>query len=71
MIDISKLGLPREKKYSDSTLKAMTKADLIDYIRTLESNYDAQLWFNIQQAKNFENMLKYMSGTTKLDEVTE
>ena len=49
----------------------MTKADLIDYIRTLESNYDAQLWFNIQQAKNFENMLKYMSGTTKLDEVTE
>ena len=62
MIDLAELGLPRQKRYSDKTLMNMRKKDLIKYIRTLENNHDAALWFNAQQAKNFEMMLKEMRG---------
>ena len=62
MINLSELGLPRQKRYSDKTLMVMRKKDLIKYIRTLETNYDVAMWFNAQQAKNFEMMLKEMRG---------
>lgn len=34
----------------------MKKADLIQYIRTLEHNYNVAVDFNIQQVKNFQRM---------------
>ena len=58
MTDLSKVGLPRTKTYSDSTLKSWRKAELIKYIRMLEQNYDDAIFFNEQQARNVENMLK-------------
>ena len=58
MTDLSKVGLPRTKTYSDSTLKSWRKAELIKYIRMLEQNYDDAIFFNEQQAKNVEKMLK-------------
>ena len=62
MIDVSTVGLPTRKKYSDSTLKTWNKEELIEYIRILEGNCDAAFWFNEQQARNFEQMLAYMRG---------
>ena len=62
MIDMSTVGLPTQKKYSDNTLKAWNKDELIRYIRILERNYDVAIWFNEQQARNFEQMLSYMRG---------
>ena len=56
--DLSKVGLPRTKVYSDATLKAMRKSELISYIRVLEKNYDDAIFFNERQAKNIEKMLK-------------
>ena len=56
--DLSKVGLPRTKVYSDATLKAMRKSELISYIRMLEKNYDDAVFFNEQQARNVEKMLK-------------
>ena len=58
MNDLSKVGLPRTKVYSDATLKAMRKSELISYIRILEKNYDDAVFFNEQQARNVEKMLK-------------
>ena len=58
MNDLSKVGLPRTKVYSDATLKAMRKSELISYIRVLEKNYDDAIFFNERQAKNIEKMLK-------------
>ena len=56
--DLSKVGLPRTKAYSDATLNAMRKSELILYIRILEKNYDDAVFFNEQQARNVEKMLK-------------
>ena len=56
--DLSKVGLPRTKVYSDAKLKAMRKSELISYIRVLEKNYDDAIFFNERQAKNIEKMLK-------------
>lgn len=56
MTDLSKVGLPRTKTYSDSTLKTWRKTELIKYIRMLERNYDDAIFFNEQQAKNIEKM---------------
>ena len=56
--DLSKVGLLRTKVYSDATLKAMRKSELISYIRVLEKNYDDAIFFNERQAKNIEKMLK-------------
>ena len=36
-----------------STLRSMKKDDLIEYIRTLENNYNTAVSFNNQQAENF------------------
>ena len=58
MTDLSKVGLPRAKTYSDSTLKTWRKTELIKYIRMLEQNYDDAIFFNEQQARNVEKMLK-------------
>lgn len=62
--DLSKVGLPRTKVYSDATLKAMRKSELISYIRILEKNYDDAVFFNEQQARNVEKMLRDR-GVTK------
>lgn len=58
MTDLSKVGLPRTKTYADSTMMAWSKTELIKYIRMLERNYDDAIFFNEQQAKNVEKMLK-------------
>ena len=71
MIDVSKVGLPTQKKYSDNTLRSWDKDELIRYIRILEGNYDAAIWFNEQQARNFQTMLAYMRGEHEEAEVTE
>jgi len=65
MIDMAKLGLPRQKHYSDATLLNWKKPKLIDYIRELEKNYDAMISVNSQQAQNFKDMLDYMRGDTE------
>lgn len=49
-MDISQVGKHCETK-ADSTLNNMKKADLIQYIRTLEHNYNVAVDFNIQQVK--------------------
>ena len=54
-MDISQVGKHCETK-ADSTLNNMKKADLIQYIRTLEHNYNVAVDFNIQQVKNFQRM---------------
>ena len=56
--DLSKVGLPRTKVYSDATLKAMRKSELISYIRMLEKNYDDAIFFNERQARNIEKMMR-------------
>ena len=58
MTDLSKVGLPRTKTYADSTLMTWNKAELIKYIRILERNYDDAIFFNEQQARNVEKMLR-------------
>ena len=58
MTDLSKVLLPRTKTYADSTLMTWSKAELIKYIRILERNYDDAIFFNEQQARNVEKMLK-------------
>ena len=65
MIDMAKLGLPRQKHYSDATLLSWKKPKLVDYIRELEKNYDAMISVNSQQAQNFKDMLDYMRGDTE------
>jgi len=62
MINMLTAVFPRQKKYSDSTLKTWSKDELIRYIRNLERNYDVAIWFNEQQARNFEQMLTYVRG---------
>lgn len=42
------------KSLSDSTLNAMKKSELIQYIRTLEHNCKVAVEFNTQQAENFK-----------------
>ena len=55
LMDISQVGKHCEIK-ADSTLNNMKKADLIQYIRILEHNYNVAVDFNIQQVKNFQMM---------------
>ena len=50
------------KPYADSTLNNMKKSELIEYVRTLEYNYNVAVSFNEQQAKNFETMVKQKQG---------
>lgn len=44
------------KPKADSTLHNMKKADLIEYIRTLEHNYNVVVSFNENQAKYIESL---------------
>ena len=46
------------KPKADSTLRNMRKDKLIEYIRTLEHNYNVAVSFNRQQAENFLAMEK-------------
>ncbi len=55
LMDLSQVGKHCETK-ADSTLNNMKKADLIEYIRMLEHNYNVAVYFNIQQVKNFQMM---------------
>ena len=55
--DINQYGVHREHK-ATSTLKAMTKAELIEYIRMLEHDYNVAVDFNERQARNIEQMMK-------------
>ena len=55
--DINQYGVHREHK-TTTTLKAMTKAELIKYIRMLEHDYNVAVDFNEQQVRNIEQMMK-------------
>ena len=55
--DINQYGVHREHK-ATTTLKAMTKAELIKYIRMLEHDYNVAVDFNERQARNVEQMMK-------------
>ena len=44
------------KPKADSTLFNMRKADLIEYIRTLEHNYNVAVSFNENQARYIESL---------------
>lgn len=44
------------KPKADSTLYNMQKVDLIEYIRTLEHNYNVAVSFNENQAKYIESL---------------
>ena len=44
------------KPKADSTLYNMRKADLIEYIRTLEHNYNVAVSFNENQARYIESL---------------
>lgn len=44
------------KPKADSTLYNMRKADLIEYIRTLEHNYNVAVSFNKNQARYIESL---------------
>ena len=44
------------KPKADSTLYNMRKTDLIEYIRTLEHNYNVAVSFNENQAKYIESL---------------
>ena len=44
------------KPKADSTLRNMRKDDLIEYIRTLEHNYNVAVSFNENQAKYIESL---------------
>lgn len=50
------------KTLSDSTLKSMTKAELIEQLRCAEHNYDVAQEFIEQQAKNFKNFAPVRHG---------
>ena len=53
--DISKVKTYIKPK-ADSTLCNMRKTDLIEYIRTLEHNYNVAVSFNENQAKYIESI---------------
>ena len=61
------------KPKADSTLNNMKKADLIDYIRCLENNYNAAVWFNENQARYVEslNLPKWIPVSERLPEDDE
>lgn len=67
---MNKANKPRECRYTDATLLSMKKSELVEYIRTLEHNYDVAIRTNEQQAKNIEAVLDKewtpVTATTKL-----
>lgn len=59
IFDMSKASVPRQKTYKDSTLMTWGKAELIEYIRLLEHNYDIAIQFNENQAHYIEHFCPY------------
>lgn len=57
MVDIASFKTSIKPK-ADSTLYNMRKSELIEYIRCLENNYNAAVWFNENQARYVEQLLK-------------
>lgn len=55
LIDFETMKKPIKPK-ADSTLNNMRKAELIEYIRCLEQNYNAAVWFNENQARYIEQL---------------
>lgn len=55
IFDVSEIRKAIKPK-ADSTLNNMRKADLIEYIRCLENNYNAAVWFNENQARYIEQL---------------
>lgn len=55
LIDVSEIKKTIKPK-ADSTLNNMRKADLIEYIRCLENNYNTAVWFNENQARYIERL---------------
>lgn len=55
MTDLASTGMAIKPK-ADSTLHNMRKADLIEYIRCLENNYNTAVWFNENQARYVESL---------------
>ena len=55
LVDVETIKRPIKPK-ADSTLCNMRKDALIEYIRTLEHNYNVAVSFNEQQAKNVLKM---------------
>ena len=55
LVDIGELKRHIKPK-ADSTLYNMRKADLIEYIRTLEHNYNVAVSFNENQVKYIESL---------------
>ncbi len=60
-VDIAAVKTPIKPK-ADSTLYNMKKRELIEYIRCLENNYNAAVWFNENQARYVEQLLKDGDG---------
>ena len=58
------------KPKADSTLYNMRKVDLIEYVRTLEHNYNVAVSFNENQAKYIESLTvqKWIPVTERLPE---
>lgn len=59
------------KPKADTTLYNMRKVDLIEYIRTLEHNYNVAVSFNANQAKYIESLdiaQKWIPVTERLPE---
>ena len=64
------IGIVRNyiKPKADSTLYNMRKVDLIEYVRTLEHNYNVAVSFNENQAKYIESLTvqKWIPVTERL-----
>lgn len=61
LVDVAMIKMPIKPK-ADSTLHCMRKDDLIEYIRTLEHNYNVAVSYNEQQAKNFLALCRKCKG---------
>lgn len=59
--DINQYGVHRNHK-TTTALQAMTKAELIEYIRILEHDYNVAVDFNERQARNIEAKLAELKG---------
>lgn len=61
IVDVDEIKRHMKPK-ADSTLQNMKKKDLIDYIRTLEHNYNVAQSFLEKQAKNFSDFAPVVHG---------
>ena len=55
LVDVSAIKKAIKPK-ADTTLYNMKKGELIEYIRCLENNYNAAVWFNENQARYIESL---------------